>query len=257
MELPRLTPASRRHTEGPGYVAIVFQGEDEQIVAFDSFVEHLKSGVFKTSEDAEMYAGTWKAGRVAQIKRRLELQMQRGLALGPRTMEISRAIVALESNRKDINAEIVRLKAEHLRLAAEATDPVVDLVCTPSAGWSICDGPADRQQALDLEPEPQDAANAVEHLLAKLNAKTPVKPTEPAAKPAKLPSSVPGSEGPRLKPDMRVHVEQPGDAPWVGTVLSISRQDDAGAYWLEVTDSAGAVHEVNAAHCRKAKKGEG
>jgi hypothetical protein len=252
MKLPSLTPASRVHTEGPGFVAIVFDGVEEDAVAFDSFVAHLKAGVFKTAEAAEAYARTWKDGRLAQLSRVLHLQVERGLALGPRTMEISRAITSIEAHKKELTAEITSLKAEHLRLAAEATSPRVDLVCTPASGWQIFDGKADPQLALKME-EPKDPSELVEEMLEAGKAKRT--PKEAGAVP-RLPLSVPGRDGKRLRAGSLVTVHEFNDMTWLAEVERVSRQDDAGAYVLEVIDSAGIPHDVEAQRCVKARRAD-
>jgi len=219
------------------------------------------SGLFDGSAKAERFKRRAKAAHLHGMRLRETVEADRKLHLPERLELRELEVEEAMGEAKEARGRAKAAQRAQRKLWHEANSPQVVIECPPSGkGYAIVLAPSetDGPKAIVLastlerrpEEEPAELPSKLEDVLAE---------TEKAweAKAQKLPPSVPGSSGPRLKPGMRVHVEEPGVEPWVGELVSILRQDDAGAYWIEVTDSAGVVHEVKAEHCRKAKKGEG
>jgi hypothetical protein len=224
------------------------------------------SGVFQKATKADRFAKRVKAGTLHRMRLGELVKAERQANLTKRLEAKEGVAEEAEAEAKAAKAIAKAAKRAQKKLWREAANPEVQLECRPGGkGYVVTLSPSETNGPRSIvlvsvgeADEPTQLPISLEEIFAATEAAAKGEPEAGAEEaPRKLPDSVPGSSGPKLRPKMRVWVEEPKAEPWVGELLAITRQDDAGAYWVEVSDSAGVVHEVQAAHCRKAKKGEG
>lgn len=221
------------------------------------------SGVFQKSEKADRFAKRIKAAILHKMRLRELVQAERRANITTRLESKEAEIEEAEAEAKAAKAIAKAGKRAQKKLWREVDHPAIDVECRPAGkGYVLTLAPSETNGPSSIvlvsvgeDEEPAPLPVSLEEILAATERRAAESP--PESKPAKLPPAVVGSSGPRLKPGMRIWVEQPDAEPWVGELLKILRQDAAGAFWIEVANADGEPREVNAAHCRKAKKGEG